>query len=534
MKRIVGFYIILSLCFGLNAQNDQVGATTQYKPNLMDAKKMLIDPRVPKNTGSEIELTYNPEQFKYYTNPAVSLAPPTKYVDPTLDTSYNPNYLRLGAGNYGHKLGEIYIANRANSKWAYGLSGQHLSADQSSSIRDFSNNKGYLWGSRFFGRSSMTARMHYLRDMYRFYGFDTSKIKEITEQPRKIGTNVGGSVLYDMKSLKNKPGFSVGVDFNNYHNTLKQSELEYGAKLGWDFKVSELKIFGDLNFTQLNYRQNFKTTNQSIIAFNPRAQFINKENDVDAIIGFNLSHIFGNKDPFINPVIHAEKKLEGLKMLVYGGVNGGLKLNSVRRFASTVPFTSDSIAIKNSFEEIKGYVGLKGKITENTQFMVEFGGNSMADMPLIVSNNDTLNSSNLVYTNVSNIFLVVDLRVSLGEKFRFGGNGTLNNYEAKGETQAYGLPLAKYGVSAQYLWNKMLVFDLGIDGIGKWYNKQLVSNRLTEIDGYLDLHARVDYRFKDIARFWVQATNLLNQKYQRFFGYNVYGTTVMAGISASF
>ena len=110
----------------------------------------------------------------------------------------------------------------------------------------------------------------------------------------------------------------------------------------------------------------------------------------------------------------------------------------------------------------------------------------------------------------------------------------MNNYEAKGETQAYGLPLAKYGVSAQYLWNKMLVFDLGIDGIGKWYNKQLVSNRLTEIDGYLDLHARVDYRFKDIARFWVQASNLLNQKYQRFFGYNVYGTTVMAGISASF
>lgn len=534
MKKQGLLYLFISLFLVLKAQNDQVGATTQYKPNLMDAKKMLIDPRVPKNTGSEIKLNYNPEEFKYYANSAISLAPPTKYVDPALDTSYNPNYIRLGAGNFGHKLGELYISNRANSKWAYGLSGQHLSADENGSIRDFSTNKGSIWGSRFYGRSSMTAKMHYDRDMYRFFGFDTSKISEITNQEKKIGTSIGGSVLYDLKAINNKPGLSVGVNFNNYDNTLSQSELEYGADLGWDFRMSQVRIFGELDFTQLSYRQTFRTTNQSIIAFNPRAQFLNKENGVDALVGFNLSHIFGEDDPYINPVIHAEKKLEGLKMLVYGGVNGGLQINSVRRFANTVPFTYDSIAIKNSFEKIKGYVGLKGKITENSQFMIEVGGNSVDNMPLVVSNPDTLNSSNLVYDNVSNLFFAGDIRVSVGEKLRLGGNFRLNNYETDNEIEAFHLPLGQYGVSAQYLLNKTFVFDLGIDGIGKWYNKQLVTNQRTEIEGYLDLHARVDYRFKDVARFWIQGTNLLNTNYQRYYGYNVYGATVMAGISASF
>jgi hypothetical protein len=32
----------------------------------------------------------------------------------------------------------------------------------------------------------------------------------------------------------------------------------------------------------------------------------------------------------------------------------------------------------------------------------------------------------------------------------------------------------------------------------------------------------------------VQGTNLLNTKYQRFYGYNAYGTAIMGGISASF
>ena len=533
MKKYAVLYITLGMSLIAHAQDNQE-ATYDYEPNLVAAKKMLIDPRVPKNTGSEINLSYSPNEYKYSIRPSVTLAPPTKYVDPLLDTTYNPNYVRLGGGNYGHKLGELYISNRANSKFAHGLAIQHLSADENKSIRDFSNNRAYLWGSRFFGRSSITARLHYEREMYRFYGSDTSYLVDLNKQPKKIGTSIGGNVVYDLKGLDRRPGLNVGVHFNNYDNTLNQSELEYGAKVGWNAKLSQIQLLGDLSFTQLNFRQKFRTTNQSIIKFTPKVKFHSKENNLEATVGFDLTYIAGEKEPYINPVIYAEKKLEGLKMLVYGGITGGLQINSVRRFAQLVPFSYDSLAIKNSFEEIRGYAGLKGKITENSQFNIEMGGNAIYDMPLVVTNFDTLNSSNLVYDKLSNFWFSGGLRVSVGEKLRLGGNFKVNNYDLANEIQAWNLPSSEYGVSAQYTLNKMFVFDLGLNGIGNWYNKDLVTKTSREINGFLDLHARIDYKFKNLARIWVQGTNLLNTKYQRFYGYNAYGTAIMGGISASF
>ena len=103
MKKYAVLYITLGMSLIAHAQDNQE-ATYDYEPNLVAAKKMLIDPRVPKNTGSEINLSYSPNEYKYSIRQSVTLAPPTKYVDPLLDTTYNPNYVRLGGGNYGHKL----------------------------------------------------------------------------------------------------------------------------------------------------------------------------------------------------------------------------------------------------------------------------------------------------------------------------------------------------------------------------------------------------------------------------------------------
>ena len=47
----------------------------------------------------------------------------------------------------------------------------------------------------------------------------------------------------------------------------------------------------------------------------------------------------------------------------------------------------------------------------------------------------------------------------------------------------------------------------------------------------MDVFARIDYRFIGKGRIWIQGSNLLNQKYQYWNGYQVWGTTIMGGIS---
>jgi outer membrane cobalamin receptor len=96
------------------------------------------------------------------------------------------------------------------------------------------------------------------------------------------------------------------------------------------------------------------------------------------------------------------------------------------------------------------------------------------------------------------------------------------------------MPTETYSVSAAYnLYNKF-IFTLGVDGQGKRYARQIGGNNNLVMKGFADLNLRVDYRLKGVVRFWVQGSNLINQRYQVWYGYNSYRLNIMGGISASF
>lgn len=521
---------------GSRGFDDGTTVTTAFKPKLIPATKLLIDPTIPKATASPLSVEYLTQDFRWNTRKITRILPPAKHFEPGIDTSFNPNYARVGGGNYSHKLLELYLANRANSKWAYNAAFQHLSADQSGTNRDFSSNKGFITGARFFKRSSLEMRLNYMRDMNRFFAKDTIYKGDLAET-KKIGQNTGFNLLYDQKAKDKKPGFSGGFMFNNFFNNLNQSETEFGGRFGWDAKIRTIRTRGNLDVTHLQFRQSFTSTKQWFIDLNPRVLWTNKENGIDLNAGLNLSWVF--RDTFsplfyLNPYVQAEKKLEGLKMKLYGGLDGGLKKNSIRRYFEAVPFTYDSIRMYNTYEQLKVFAGLKGRITENSQFNVEFGNSTMAYMPLVVTNSDTIKSLQIIYDDVNNLYFVADVRFSIGEKLRVGATGKFNNYTTKNELKAWHLPAFNYSLVGQYNLNRRFIFQAGVDGMSKRYNKQINGNNQLTMKGFADVHARVDFILKDVVRFWVQGSNLANMKYQSWYGYNNYGITVLGGLSASF
>ena len=516
--------------------DDGTVVDTDFKPRLIAANKLLIDPLIPKNLNQTINIAYNPLNYMWNTRKVPHLMPPAGHYEPGLDSSYNPNYVRIGGGNYTSKLGELYLANRANKKWAYNLAVMHLSADEKEEIRDFSTNKAFLSGSRFFDRSSIDMRFSYMRDMNRFFAKDTL-YKQDKALLRKIGHNAGFNLNYDLKAMERKPGFKAGFMFNNFFNNLSQSETEFGALAGWDFVFPQIKTFGDVSVSNIKYRQNFTTVNNWFVDVTPRVKYFNSENGVEGTAGLNLT--WSMRDTmkpvfYLNPYVYGEKKLEGLKMKVYGGIDGGLRKNSIRRFSELVPFTYDTVQVYNTYEQLKGFAGIKGRITENSQFNVEFGGNTMSDMPLAVVSADTIGALQLVYDEVSNLYFAGDVRFSIGENLRVAASGRINNYTTKNELKAWHMPTETYSVSAAYnLYNKF-IFTLGVDGQGKRYARQIGGNNNLVMKGFADLNLRVDYRLKGVVRFWVQGSNLINQRYQVWYGYNSYRLNIMGGISASF
>jgi outer membrane cobalamin receptor len=100
--------------------------------------------------------------------------------------------------------------------------------------------------------------------------------------------------------------------------------------------------------------------------------------------------------------------------------------------------------------------------------------------------------------------------------------------------QAWHLPSLTYALSGQYYVNKNLVAQVGLDGMSRRYNTIQYTGQQIEMKGFTDINLRVDYKVKNLLRIWVQGSNLLNQKYQQWYGYNNFGLTVMGGISAGF
>jgi hypothetical protein len=537
---------IITACFcailhTLSAQttpgfDDGTTVSTTFKPRLLSANKLLIDPSVPKSGKYPFDISYLPQNFKWNTRKIARILPPAKHNEPGLDTIYNPNYARMGGGNYGHKIMELFVSNRPADKWAYNTSFQHLSADAQNTNQDFSTNRAYLGGSRFYKNSSIDVRLNYTRDMTRFFAKDTFYEKDAA-LIKKTGQNLGFNVFYDKKRDGKRPGMSAGLMFNNFYNNLSQSETEFSGKLGWDAGIKTLTTAGALEFTSLQFRQNFTTRQQYFIDASPRVKMKIKETGFDLTGGLNMTWLLADSSAplfYLNPVILAEKNLEGLKMKIYGGIDGGLRKNSIRRYFEMVPFTYDSIQITNSYDQLRVFAGLKGSITNNSQFMVEFGNNTTSKMPLIITNNDSLKSLQVVYDNINNLYFAADLRFSIGEKLRVGANCKFNNYTTDNQAQPWHLPSFTYAVSGQYALGKNVITQLGIDGMSRRYNTIQNSGQLLEAKGFIDVNARVDYKIKSLLRVWLQGSNLLNQKYQLWYGYNNFRLSVMGGISAGF
>jgi hypothetical protein len=198
-----------------------------------------------------------------------------------------------------------------------------------------------------------------------------------------------------------------------------------------------------------------------------------------------------------------------------------------------MPYFADTLILKNQFEQLNGYIGIKGKISGNSQFSLDFGGNSISDMLNYVSAKeanksvyDSLNLMRAVYlTNVSTIYFRAFAQYNLGESFKIMGNLKVIQYSPT----VFHLPSFTFNLSAEYSPLSTVLIKVGMQGVGTRYNS--LMDKSVILNKYADFYARLDYRFNGAGRVWIQGSNLLNQNYQTYYGYNAFGLTVMGGIS---
>ncbi len=520
---------------------------------LISASKLSIEPLVPQTESPKITLQFKTTEFPWETKKSIQKVEPDMVKESGKDSIYLSNYLRLGGGNNTHLLGELYLANRPNNLWSYNLHANHFQGKTTKFNREVATTKVAMNGARYFSNSSLSTGLFFNRDFHSFFNQD-SGLSESSSQlglPARDGKstlNYGVNIDYMTLAKRNFPEIKWLNSVQQFSTNLNHNELEVNTLAKFLSKAKKFSIYGDVGLTYIQFKQRYNqsekdSVNQQLfVDFKPRVQFYHKATLLDVRIGVNVTlnnNSMGIKSQtYVTPYVAVEKGIKGLEMKIYGQIDGGLQKNSIRRIHEKMPFFNGAIPIENGFEQINGFIGLKGKIASNSLFYMHFGGNTIANLPMFVSATDTvkhfgdsLRSLNVVNNDVSTVFFKTGAEYLVGNMFKINGDIQILNYNS--DNIVGHLPSMTYHVSAEYKPIKELVFKVGLNGMGRRYNQIVMNNSLkkVEVKGYTDMYARIDYRFMGKGRLWLQGSNLLNQKYQNWYGYNAFGITVMGGLS---
>ena len=528
---------------------------------LLPSSKLLIDPIVSVSKNPEIKLNLETPDYFYPTPKLTPSVDPQPLKEPGADSTYKSNYLRLGAGNLGHVLGELYIASEANKDYAYSLNVGHLQGNNPNSFQDFQTTQVAIQGSKFYYRGSLTGGFQYQRDALHYFAADSAYTGDAV-MLGKVGETMSGSLDYQLKRSGKVPELRWLTQYQAYSNNLNQKESELSSALNLKQDLgTQAQFIADVAVTKLMFEQapnlekpsGLSRSNQLFVDARPQIAIQHRPSQLNLSCGVTMTMLNAIEQQLqgdtsiqtfrINPYVEFHKKLSGMNMQMFGVVDGGLKKNSIRRMQAFVPFAYDSIGIQNTYEQINAHAGVRGRISDNSNFELSFGGNSVADMPLIVSNldrsnamADSLNSLQVVYDNVNSMYFRFQTSLSMGEKFLFHASTRIVNYSPAVEQQAWHLPSFTFQGFVRYKAMDQLYVQTSIAGMGKRFNRALDENgalRTMEIPGFMDLQLRADYSLPGKGRVWVQGSNLLQSGLEQFAGYRGYGLNIMGGIAIS-
>ena len=537
MRLKIIFTVTLGCCQLLYAQDtinriDPIGVQVTYEPNLRDARKIDLTPETEKRRFDVPRLDYSIYPVQWDARRVVKVQPPSK-IKVNGDSSGTPNYAKAGYGLYNFKHLGVYLANRPNSKYSYGVKLHHLSADQNNSSRDFSDNSVLLSGSRFFNRSSFTGNVGYDRNMVRFYGMDTA-FSEIGVQSKKINDAWNFSARYENKELGKKPGFYAGFSFQQFSTNLNQTESELNGQAGAHKNLKNGRISGDFGLSTLNIRQDSLERNFLFFDVRPSYKFQKKKTEFTG--GINATYMVQDKSPefYINPVVHVEYQLMPDAVRIFGGISGGLQRNSLSRMNQVNPFLYDSVDVQQPYESFSIYGGAKGKITNNSEFKVTLSHRSVSKMPFYINSGDSLNSFMPLYDNAGITRLNPEVRFGIGEKFKLTLSGAFNGYNLESGSPAWQLPKTEFTINAAYKIGEKIRLSAYVHGMGNRAQKIFKKQDNISVKGFMDANLMSEYVLSERFRIWLTLANMSSNNYQFWYRYPRYGFTALGGLAFSF
>jgi hypothetical protein len=544
-KQYIPLLIVTATCsfaFKANAQDTikrkTIDITSTFKPVLKEAVKINFDAAPPAQDTSMPALKYIvPQQQLFLNYQPVALNPVALQID-SVTSWQSSNYIKIGVGNvhipfiqagfsFGDSKSKFFnvFAQQYNSKGSLPFQkNNHTSVGLNGTLK---TPKNLEW----------TGKLGFKSEDYFLYGYQPATLVFTKEQLRQRYQTVNGGV-----SLRNLTETTYGLSYNPSlnvsvfsGNTNKNKATESNTVLNLPLQKSIGKTFGiNLGFTAdlTNYRPAAKNTvNNNLYYISPSLLFKtpNFYMQTGAIPSWD------NKKFRLLPNIMADITTNDKALTIQLGYIGYYNKGSYQRFADINPWIAKPALLLNTrVQEVYG--GFKGSFLGHFTYSAKVGFNKFRNMPLFV--NDSIDGKTFytVYSSaIDQLQMHGELGYTMGETFTGKAGFTFNQFsKIRDQQRVWGIVPLEFnaGIRVKVLKDLFVKTDLyAFDGTPYVTTK---TREARKGDKGFDLSAGIEFKILKQVNLWLQMNNLLNNKYERWHQYPVYGFNMLGGVVFNF
>ncbi|WP_299111826.1 TonB-dependent receptor [uncultured Winogradskyella sp.] len=544
--------------------DDQVvNVVKPYTPTISDAFKIKDMPKLnDSNMVKKKQVKYN-----IFSIPVASTFTPAKgkaaNVDKAKPVKLFDNYASLGVGTYTTVLGEVFLNHELSSTENVGGYFSHHSSQGGIDDLLLDDN---------FSKTSLNA--HYsqkLRDFswkidggldlmtYNWYGlpqnfFGQTEADMIDPTHTFNSFHLGGKLKFDDAIIKDG-----SVRFRRFGDNEDSGENRFIAKVGFDIPVQGEAISTELYIDYIggSFDMNFNNNDEikyGNVTFGLSPSYQLKQDDLTVDLGLRLVYLndteLSDNKFFIYPNIEATYRLVDEILIAYAGIKGELQQNSYYDFATENPFVSPTLLIAPTDQRYNGFIGLKGKLSNNVSYNVK--GNYYAEEgKALFKANDAQtfatedyqygNSFGVVYDDITTFSVAGELNIDINRNFTLGFKGEYFNYNTDTQDEAWNLPDVTGSIFMDVQISEKWYAGASAFYVGERKDQQLLVGTLVTpdptpitLDSYFDANAHLGYKINDQLSVFAKVNNILNQDYQRYLNFPVQGIQALAGATYQF
>ncbi len=539
--------------------NRVVVVEKEYNPDIMDASKVNVLPKVQEPSVSKKEIEYNTSVM-----PFKSLDYVMKPITSNLDQAKaSRGYARLGYGNNGNvdaKLNYLFnISRRDNLGVSASLDGMNATLKLPEIFETTYANSD--WKSRYY-RTNLDVDYQHKFDNMIFdaainLGTNNFNYHQFREIPDDIYTLVA---IPQYTSKQHHSKFSIHAGISSFDKSLPlqfQAETNIlSFKQSYSDKTSESiwrtkgDVYGLINENQrvgvkAEMNSLFYSTdgadvfdNYTSLELNPYYTY--SDDSWKVRLGAHMDFSFGKgKTVQVAPDLEAQYLFANI-YVAYAKIGGGRVLNDFRRFESLDPYTHFR-QFNDSYNQLDASFGLKANVGGGFWFDV-FTGYSVVTDDLCFSVLDGY-FSNIAKPSVSamdtkHFYIGSNLKYAYKGVADFSLKGTYYSWESKEGIWMLMKPKFDIQFNADVKVLPELTINAGYQYVAR-NSVRLYS--LTEADpqniklnpvNNLSLGATYNL-FKGVSIF-ARFNNVLNQDYQYSYSYPVQGINFLGGLSFQF